>query len=326
MRLIGLAVILALSLFAAPLVAAQPARQPYRIGMLMPVSGADSASNIEAFRQGLRELGYVEGQNIAIESRFADGRAEPLRGLVTELVRLKMDVIVTWGTPSAQAAKQVTQTIPIVMAAAADPVGTGLVASLSRPGGNLTGVATDSREYFGKNLELLKEIAPKVSRVAVLWDPDNPANAIVLKETHAAAKKLGVQLQALPVRDAHAFDAAFTAVIKERATALLALHNLLFFAHRSRIIDFGIKNRLPVVYNRREYVEAGGLMSYGTNFRDNFRRAATFVDKILKGARPTDLPVEEPTKYELIINMKTARALGLTIPQTLLLRADEVIQ
>jgi putative ABC transport system substrate-binding protein len=292
----------------------------------MPVSGADSASNIEAFRQGLRELGYVEGQNIAIESRFADGRAEPLRGLVTELVRLKMDVIVTWGTPSAQAAKQVTQTIPIVMAAAADPVGTGLVASLSRPGGNLTGVATDSREYFGKNLELLKEIAPKVSRVAVLWDPDNPANAIVLKETHAAAKKLGVQLQALPVRDAHAFDAAFTAVIKERATALLALHNLLFFAHRSRIIDFGIKNRLPVVYNRREYVEAGGLMSYGTNFRDNFRRAATFVDKILKGARPTDLPVEEPTKYELIINMKTARALGLTIPQTLLLRADEVIQ
>jgi len=315
-------------LLAAPLAAEaqQQAGKVYRIGLLMPVSPAAAASNIEAFRQGLRERGYVEGQSIAIESRFADGKIEPLPDLAAELVRLKMDVIVTWGTPAAGATKRATQTIPIVMAAATDPVGTGLVASLSRPGGNVTGMSAGSSELSGKTLELLKEIAPKVSRVAVLWNPDNPAEAIKMNEVRAAARVLSIQLQVLAARDPNEFEPAFAAMTKGRAGALLVQHELLFLTHRNRILDLVGKTRLPVMYERREYVDAGGLMSYGVNFRDNFRRAATYVDKILKGAKPADLPVEQPTHFEFVINLKTAKALGLTIPQSLLLRADEVIQ
>ena len=316
-----------LSMLAAAVAAeAQQVAKVRRVGMLLPVSPAVAAHNTEAFRQGLRERGYVEGQNIAIECRFADGRIEPLSDLAVELVRLKMDVIVTWGTPAARAAKQATGMIPIVMAAANDPVGNGLVASLARPGGHITGATAGSPELSGKTLELLKEVAPKIPRVAVLWNPDNPALVAMLNAVKAAGGALSVQIQGLAVRDPEEFDSAFAAITRERAGALLVLHEHLFLTHRDRILDFAVRTRLPVMYERREYVDAGGLMSYGVSFRDNFRRAAAFVDKILKGAKPADLPVEQPMKFEFVINLKTAKALGLTIPPTLLFQADEVIQ
>ncbi len=306
--------------------AQQPPTKIRRIGMLMPVSSAAASLNIEAFRQGLRERGYVEGQNIVIEYRYADGKVEPLRDFAAELVGLQVDVIVTWGTPAAQAAEKATSTIPIVMAAALDPVGTGLVASLARPGRNVTGVTVGYAELGGKNLELLKEIAPGVGRVAVLLNPDNPAHALMLRENLVAARALDLQVQILEVRDAGGLDRAFAAITRERADAIAVVHDLLFLQYRKRFADFAAKSRLPAMYDRREYADAGGLMAYGPNFLDNFRHAASFVDRILNGANPADLPVENPTKYELILNSKAARALGLMIPQSILLRADEVIE
>ena len=320
--------LLFLSMLAAAVAAeAQQVTKVSPVGMLLPVAPALALRNTEAFRQGLRERGYVEGQNIAIECRFADGRIEPLSDLAVELVRLKMDVIVTWGTPAARAAKQATGTIPIVMAAANDPVENGLVASLARPGGHITGATAGSPELSGKTLELLKAAAPKIRRVAVLWNPDNPALLAMLNAVKAAGMALSVQVQGMVVRDPDEFDSAFAAITRERAGALLVLHEPhLFLTHRDRILDFAVRTRLPVIYERREYVEAGGLMSYGVNFRDNFRRAATFVDNILKGVKPADLPVEQPMKFELVINLKTAKRMGLTISPNFLARADEVIR
>ncbi len=304
---------------------AQQAKKVPRIGMLIPVSPAAAAGNIDAFRQGLRNRGWVDGQNIAVETRYSE-RAEWLPDLAAELVQLKVDVIVTWGTPAARAAENATSTIPIVMAAAIDPVGTGLVSSLARPGGNLTGLSSGGAELSGKALELLREIVPRVTRVAVVWNPDNPAEKVKVKETQAAAQALGVRLQSLEARDPNELESAFAAMTRERAGALLVQHELVFLTHRKRIVELAAKNRLPAMYERKEYVDVGGLMSYGVSFPENFRRAATYVDKILKGSKPADLPVEQPMKFELIINLKAAKQIGLTIPHEVLARADKVIK
>ena len=304
---------------------AQQAKKVPRIGMLIPVSPAAAAGNIDAFRQGLRNRGWVDGQNIAVETRYSE-RAEWLPDLAAELVQLKVDVIVTWGTPAARAAENATSTIPIVMAAAIDPVGTGLVSSLARPGGNLTGLSSGGAELSGKALELLREIVPRVTRVAVVWNPDNPAEKVKVKETQAAAQALGVRLQSLEARAPNELESAFGAMTKERAGALLVQHELVFLTHRKRIVELAAKNRLPAMYERKEYVDVGGLMSYGVSFPENFRRAATYVDKILKGSKPADLPVEQPMKFELIINLKAAKQIGLTIPHEVLARADKVIK
>ena len=314
------------SLATASLAEAQQPKKVPQVGILMPVSSTVAAPNIEAFRQGLRERGYVEGQNIALESRFADGKVEPLPTLAAELVRLNVDIIVTWGTPAIQAAKRATSTIPIVMAAATDPVETGLIASLARPGGNVTGVNSGGAEVAGKRLELLKEVVPRATRMAVLWNPDNRANEIVVAHTKAAAEALGLRLELQEVRDPGGFDSAFAAMTRQRAGALNVLHEVLFLQHGKRLVDLAAKNRLAAIYGRREYVDAGGLMAHGVNFQDNFRRAATYVDKILKGTRPADLPVEQPMKFELVINLKAAKQIGLTIPPNVLARADKVIK
>jgi len=282
---------------------------------------------LDAFRQGLRELGWVEGQNIAIEYRFAEGRFDRLPDLAAELVRLKVDIIVAQPTPAAVAAKNATKTIPIVMISVGDPVGLGLIASLARPGGNVTGSSYSvGPEIAGKLLELLKETVPKVRRVAILWNPANPAQPLFIRELNVAAPSLGVQLQLLEARGPNEFEGAFAAMAKERAGALLVMADGMFLLHRTRLADLAARSRLPAAYGVRDHVDAGGLMSYGSSTRDLFRRSATFVDKILKGAKPADLPVEQPTKFELVINAKTAKALGLTIPPSLLQRADEVIQ
>jgi len=318
---------LALGALLSPLAAEaqQPTKVP-TIGMLIPNPPADAATNIKAFRQGLRELGYVEGQNVAIEYRFAAGRDELLAGLAAELVRLNVDVIVTQGTPAARTAKNATKTIPIVTATLIDPVGSGVVASLARPGGNLTGVTSGGAELSGKGLELLRELVPRVTRIAFLWNPANPIEPVLFRETQVAAQALGLQLRSVGVPDPSELDTAFTVITRERPGALLVTPDNMLFAHRKRIVDFAAKNRLPAMYQRRAWVDAGGLMSYGVSLPGNFRRTATFVVKILKGAKPADLPVEDPTRYELVINLKTAKALGLTIPQSVLIRADEVIQ
>ena len=318
--------IVMLALLAAPLVAgAQPVKIP-RIGILSPSPFSDRPHLYEALRQGLRDLGYVEGQNIAFEFRSAEDRAERLPDLAAELVRLRVDVIVAVGTPGPVAARQATKTIPIVMPAAGDPVATGLVASLARPGGNVTGLSILAPELGGKRLQLLKEAVPKVSRVAILWNAANPYPALVLRETEAAARTLGVQLQSLEVRGPDDFGRAFEAATKGRAGALITVEDPLTTSHRIPIADFAAKRRLPTMHGVREFVDAGGLMSYGTNLADLYRRAATYVDKILKGAKPADLPVEQPTKFELVLNMKTAKALALTFPPSILIRADQVIQ
>jgi ABC-type uncharacterized transport system substrate-binding protein len=327
MRLIGLAVILTLSLFAAPLAAEAQQAGTRRIGFLE--TGSPSSARVqlwETLRQRLRELGYFEGQNIAFESRFAEGKTDRLPGLAAELVALKVDVIVTSGTPASLAAKQATLTIPIVMAQLADPVGSGLVASLGRPGGNVTGLTTQDADLSGKRLGLLKEVVPKVSRIALLIEETNPGTVLIAKGTQAAARLAGVQLQSLGVRDPGELDRAFSAMKEARAGALIVESSSMLFTSRTRLADLALKNRLPTMFAQREYAEAGGLMAYSADFLDLFRRTATFVDKILKGAKPADLPVEQPTKWEFVINLKTAKALGLTIPQTLLLRADHVIQ
>jgi putative ABC transport system substrate-binding protein len=315
-------------LLAAPLAAeAQPAAKVPRIGVLGSGSRSDLSPRLDPFRQGLRELGWVEGQNIAMEYRFAEGRYDRLPDLAAELVRLRVDLIVAVPTAAVVAAKNATATIPIVMISVGDPVGLGLVASLARPGGNATGLSYSAGlEIFSKQLELLKETVPKVRRVAVLSNPAHPAHPLQIREVNIAARSLGLQLQLLEARGPNEFDGAFAAMAKERVEALLVVVDAMFILHRTRLADLAARSRLPAVYGTRESVEAGGLMSYGPSVRDLFRRSATFVDKILKGAKPGDLPVEQPTQFELVINLKTAKALGLRIPQSLLQRADEVIQ
>jgi ABC-type uncharacterized transport system substrate-binding protein len=314
------------SLLVAPLAAEeQPAGKMPRIGFLFFGSPGPSAE-LDAFRQGLRELGYIERQNIAVEVRFATGRIERLPELAAELVRLKPDVIVTPATPPSLAAKQATSTIPIVFAGIADPVGAGLITNLARPGGNITGVSSISAELGGKRLELLKSVTPKASRMAVLYNPADRANVLVLTQLQEAAPVLGLTLQPLEVRGPGEFDGTFVAMNREHAHALFVAAGVLNFEHRKALVDLAAKSRIPTMWGHRQFVEAGGLMSYAVNFYDQVRRAATYVDKILKGAKPGDLPVEQPTKFELVINMKTAKALGLTIPPSLLQRADQVIE
>jgi putative ABC transport system substrate-binding protein len=322
---------LAGGLLAAPLVAdaQQPAGKVYRLGYLSVGSGTSTYLRpVEAFRQGLRELGWVEGQNIVIEYRWAEGRVDRLPGLAEELVRLKVDVIAASPTPAALAARNATRTIPIVGMSLTEPVAVGLVASLARPGGNVTGVTYGvDTDIFGKQLGLLKEAIPKVRRVAVLWNPGNsPAQPLIMSSVKAAAQSLGLQLQLLEAREPGEFDGAFAAMAKERAGALLLPGDPMHFLHRARLADLALKGRLPSMSTQWQWVEAGGLMSYGPSLPDLYRRAATYVDKILKGAKPADLPIEQPTKFEMVINLKTAKALGLTIPTSLLQRADEVIR
>jgi putative ABC transport system substrate-binding protein len=313
---------------ATPLAAgAQQVGKLPRIGFLSLTSPSDRPPLLAAFRQRLRELGWVEGQNIVIDYRYAEGRVDRLPDLAAELVRLKVDLIVAAaGTQAATAAKNATGTIPIVMIAVRDPVGTGLIASLARPGGNVTGVSGSAGlEWVAKQLELLKETVPNIRRVAILSNPDNAYHQFAIREVNVAARSLGVQLQLLEARGPNEFDGAFAAMAKERVGALLVLSDAVFSFHRTRLADLAARSRLPAAYGVRESVEAGGLMSYGPSFLDSYRRAATYVDQILKGTKPAELPVEQPTKYELVINMKTAKALGLTIPPSLLARADQVI-
>ncbi|MBI4608779.1 MAG: ABC transporter substrate-binding protein [Candidatus Rokubacteria bacterium] len=325
LRRVGLIATLALGLLLAPLAA--DAQAPAKVARLGHLGHGLESGLIEAFREGLREFGYIEGQNIAFEYRYAEGRVERLAELAAELVRLKVDVIVSNGTPATRAAKQATSTIPIVMVGVGlDPVEIGLVASLARPGGNVTGVAALGTELWGKRLELLKETFPRISRVAVLWNPTNPGNALALREMKAVAPAAGVRLQPLEVRDASDFERAFAEIIKENPGALIPIWDAFLLSHARRIADFAVKRRLPTLAPIKEYVDAGALMSYGASIPGQWRRAAYYVDRILKGTKPADLPVEQPTRFELVINLKTARALGLTIPQSILLRADQLIQ
>jgi putative ABC transport system substrate-binding protein len=292
---------LAVGLLLAPLAAeAQPPAKVRQIGFLL--RGSPQARYLEAFRQGLRDLGYVEGQNIAIEQRYAYGMHDRVPSLAAELIRLKVDVIVVDGTLTAIAAKAATTTVPIVFTLAGDPVGSGLVASLAQPGGNVTGLSNIAAELGGRQRQLLKEAVPDASRVAVLYNPVNPATTPLLRGTQEAARSLAVQLQALKVRTPNELASAFPAMVRGRAGALVALSDALFINERVQLLTLAAKNRLPAMYQQREIVEAGGLMSYGPNFLNQFRLAATFVDKILKGAKPADLPVEQPTKFELVIN------------------------
>ena len=305
--------------------AQQPKKVP-RIGFLGSSVSA-SPARIEAFRQGLRELGYVEGKNIVIEWRYAEGKPERTSELATELVRLKVDLIVSaGGAPTTRAAKEATVTIPIVMAQDGDPVGTGFVASLARPGGNITGLSTLHPEISGKQLELLKETVPRLSRVAVLGTSTRPGTAQQLRETELAAEAFGVKLQYLDILSPKDFEAAFQAAAKGRAEAVLVLGGPLFTFQRTQVVDLAVKNRLPAIYPSPEFVEAGGLMTYSVSRTDLHRRAATYVDKILKGAKPADLPVEQPMKFEFVINLKAAKQIGLTIPPNVLVRADKVIK
>jgi putative ABC transport system substrate-binding protein len=320
---------LAGGLLAAPLAAgAQPAGKVYRIGYISnsPPNTPESSRLHEAFRQGLRERGWVEGRNAVIEWRFAEGKMERFPDLAADLVRLKVDLIVTLGGPAARAAKQATTTIPIVAVAVSDPVGQGFVGSLARPGGNVTGLATLFPELAVKRLGLLTEILPGVSRVAVLWNAANPGNVIILRGVQAAARTLGVTLQSREVRGPDDFEAAFAKMSRERPDALMILDDPLLFQYRASIVDFAAKKRLPTMHPFRESVEAGGLIAYSVNLAELNRRAAEYVDKILKGADPAELPIEQPTEFELVINLKTAKALGLTIPPSLLQRADQVIE
>ena len=305
--------------------AQQPTKIP-RIGFLAVVSPSAVSDRIEAFRHGLRELGYVEGKNIVIEARYAEGKLERVPALAAELVYLKVDVILSGGPAATGPAKKETATIPIVMGFDTDPVGNGFVASLARPGGNITGFSILAPEISGKQLELLKEIVPKLSRVAVLGSSAEPANARTLRETELLAGAFKVQLQYLDVLAPKDIRPAFQAANKGRAEAMLALSNFVIISQRTQIADLAIKNRLPAIYPWPEFVEDGGLMTYSVSFADLFRRAATYVDKILKGAKPADLPVEQPKKFEFVINLKAAKQIGLTIPQRVLTRADKVIK
>jgi putative ABC transport system substrate-binding protein len=324
---VGLIITFTLSILTAPLAAeAQQRGNVPRIGVLSTSSPGVSLARFEPFLQGLRELGYVEGQTIAVAYRFADEQNERLPGLAAELIALPVDVIVTSGTPAAVAAKHAASTIPIIMAIAADPVGEGLVASLARPGGNVTGIANLDTELSGKRLELLTEAVPGLSRVAILWNPANPAHRAALRESEVAARALGVQLHPVEVRAPHELPSAFAAMSRERASALMLLADAMFGSHRAQVVELAAQSRLPSMFWVKDFVAAGGLMSYGASYPDLLRRAATYVDKILKGAKPADLPVEQPMKFEFVINLKTATALGLTLSPSMLIRADEVIE
>jgi putative tryptophan/tyrosine transport system substrate-binding protein len=320
---------LPLVVLAAPLAAeAEQAGKVYRVGYMTVVSRQSAEPLMSIFLRALRDLGWIEGRNLLVEWRWADGQVERLSGFAAELAKLNVDLIVAPQSDSALAAKRATRTIPIVHVVAGDPVADGLVTTLARPGGNVTGLTiTPSPEITGKRLELLT-VATRASQVAVLWNPARqyPTIGLDLRELNAAARALGVQLQVLEARGPDQFEPAFAAMVQGQANAMLELGDSMFWLHRRRLADLEAKHRLPTIHALREFVEAGSLMAYGPDLADLFRRAAVFVDKILKGAKPSDLPVEQPTKFELVINLKTAKALGLTIPQSLLLRADEVIQ
>jgi putative ABC transport system substrate-binding protein len=305
---------------------AQPATKVWKIGILEPFNAAVRANLVAAFRQGLREQGYEEGRNIVLEPRFAEGKLERLPELASELVALKVDVIVASSTQAIQAAQNATRTIPIVMTTVGDPIGPGFVASLARPGGNITGLTIQAPELIAKRLQLLKETVPKVTRVAVIWDPAILHEVQGYKEAEAAARSLDIRLLSMQVQRAEDLESAFATVTRDGADGLLAFENALTSNNGKRIVELALKHRLPGVYGLRDLAEAGGLIAYGPSRSDNYRRAAIYVDKILKGAKPADLPVEQPTKFELVINLKTATALGITIPPSLLLRADQVIQ
>jgi putative ABC transport system substrate-binding protein len=315
-----------LSALDIPAQAQQPKKVP-RIGSLSATSPSINPARMDAFRQGLHDLGYVEGKDIVIEYRYAEGRLDRLPGLAAELVRSKVDVIVARSSEGARAAKNATKTIPIIMVGVgSDPVEAGLVESFARPGGNITGFTDFGLETAGKRLELLKEAVPKAVRVAVLYDPTNRANLLSLKEVQTAARVLGVTVQPSEVRAADDFERVFAAIVKERPDGLLVAGGPLMREYEKRTASFALKSRLPSMYNSRDAVEAGGLISYGADLVDPFRRAAVYVDKILKGAKPADLPVEQPAKFELVINLKTAKQIGVNIPQSLLYRADKVLK
>ncbi len=305
--------------------AQQPTKVP-RIGILSDESRLLATKSFEPFAQGLRDLGYVEGQNIAFERRYADGNNEILSNLAAELVHLQPDVILAISTPAVRAAKTATQTIPIVFARISDPVGLGIVPTLARPGGNVTGVSVLGRELEGKRLELLITAVPDTKRLGVLWDPSFPPAEAELKEIEAAARVLNLEPISTGARSRDDFEPALRTIVERGASVLIVVPGTIFTEHSREIAEMAVKARLPTVFQRREFAEAGGLMSYGPSYPDMYRRAAAYVDKILKGARPADIPVEQPTKFELVINLKTAKSLGLTIPQTFLLRADEVIE
>jgi putative ABC transport system substrate-binding protein len=328
LKTLRLVVMLALVLLTAPRASnAQPSTKVSRIGWLAggsPPSGPNPS--VEAFQQGLRDLGYVEGQNLTIEYRYAEGNLERLPDLAAELVRLHVDVILAGGTPAARAAKQATSTIPVVMLVGVDPVEAGLVASLARPEGNVTGVGASGPAGWEKRLELLKEAVPRLARLAVLWNPANPGNAFGVRAVQAAAIAMGVTLQPLEVRDANAFEHAFAEIAKETPDAILICWDSVTLAHARPIADFAVRSRLPTMTALRDYVQAGALMSFGTSRPGQWRRAAYYVGKILQGTKPTDLPVKLPMQFELVINLKTAQALGLTLPPTLLFQANEVIR
>jgi len=317
--------LLVLTLAAVHLAEAQQPTKIPRIGYLTAATEGQSV-RIEAFRQGLRELGYVEGKNIVIEYRYAEGVADRFPNLAAELVKLKVDIIVVSGTPATQAAKNATKTIPIVMSSVTDPVGTGLIASLAHPGGNVTGLSNLYEDLGGKQLELLKEAFRKISRVAVLWDPVNVGNVLMLKNLKVAAGALQITLQPLEVHIPDDLEPAFAVIKREGASALSVLANSLVNTYSTRIVDFAAKSRLPAIYGESRWVDTGGLMSYGPDYTDLWYRAAIYVDKILKGTKPADLPVEQPTKFEFIINLKAAKQIGLTIPPNVLARADKVIK
>ena len=315
-------------MFAAPLAAgAQPNGKVYRIGFIQTAPRKEIGHLIKSLDDGLRELGYVEGRNVVFERRFADGKQERLAALAVELVKLKVDIIVTGSNPVIAAVRQATATIPVVMAVSRDPVGSGFIASLARPGGNITGLANDpAPEIMGKNLELLKEVVPRASRVALLWNPV-PAGAVIYKNAvESAARNLGVTFQSVEVRAENEFEGAFAAMVRERVNGVVVTSDPIFFGSRSQLVRLAGRHRLPTVYVQREFVEAGGLMSYGGNLAYQFRRAAVYVDKILKGAKPADLPVEQPTQFDLVVNMRTAKDLGIKIPNSVLAQATKVIE
>ena len=324
---LGLSVIAFVLVVTGAVAQAQQPKKVPRIGFLVPGSSVNYSVRIEAFRQGLRDLGYVEGENIVIEGRWAEGSAERLPHLIAELIRLKVDVMVVGSAAGALAAKNAGITTPVVFAAVTDPLGYGIIASLARPGGNITGVALGVGEGFsGKWVELLKETVPKVARVAVLRNPTHPISEVFLREMQAAGRALGVRLDFFEARDPSQLGSTLSRMEKERAGALIVTPDPLFGSQRSRIVDFVARRRLPSMFFYKEFVDAGGLMAYGPSLLDSYRRAATYVDKILKGAKPADLPVEQPTKFELVINLKTAKQIGLTIPPNVLARADKVIK
>jgi putative tryptophan/tyrosine transport system substrate-binding protein len=324
-QIIGLALCAMLFALSFPAEAQQAKKVPW-IGVLFPGFPSTYSLRSEAFLQGMRDLGYVDGKTIKIEWRWAEDRVEKLPDLAAELVRLKVDVIVSSSTPAAKALKTATSTIPIVMALIGDPVGTGLVASLARPGGNLTGLTNIAQDLSAKRLELLNEVVPSASRVAAMLNPTNPLDQVELKETQLAARKLGVHLQPIEASDSKSLQEAFATMTRKRVRGLVVLTDGIFYSQRVQIVQLATKNRLPAVYFQPEFTADGGLMSYAPNTDHFFHRSALYVDKILKGAKPADLPVEQPTKFELIINLKAAKQIGLTIPPNVLVRADKVIR